>query len=68
MLNHNVTKVPQSRKNAYKTFVPMLNHNVTKGQNSLYMIFIDSGRVQYNIILPHLSAAKSTVKYLYNFG
>ena len=27
-----------------------------------YMIFIDSGRVQYNLILPHLSAAKSTVK------
>ena len=49
-------------------FISLLNHNIPNGQNSLYMIFIDSGRVQYNFILPHLSAATSTVKNLYNFG
>ena len=46
MLNHNVTKVVFQSLLSFLSFVPMLNHNVTKGQNSLYMIFIDSGRVQ----------------------
>ena len=38
------------------TFVPLLNHNIPKGQNFPYMIFKDSGRVQYKYITSPFSS------------
>ena len=46
MLNHILLKVENLVPSGNLDFVSLLNHNITKGQNSLYMIFKDSGRVQ----------------------
>ena len=44
------------------SFVPLLNHNIPKGQNFPYMIFKDSGRVQYKL-KPYITSPFSSKVY-----
>ena len=56
MLNPSIPKDLSQKYKQSRHFVPMLKPSIPNGQNSCtYMIFIDSGRVQYKITSPFSS-------------